>query len=782
MASTTLPSGSAKPLSQEGIPRGPFERGSSHSSLGPWLVSTFFLCLAIGLAYLPAWSGLVNLNPALIFSGLGAHLHPGFLPGYPTIDPNEGFITQALGHLVAMDWLHGRVPWWNPFEALGTPLAGEIQSAALYPPVLVLALPGASGVVLFHALGELIAGLATIALLRKLGLNWVVATSGGIAFALSGTYAWLTNAIQNPICFLPLSLLAIEIMLNKAKQGQRGGWWLLAIALAGSLYAGFPEVAYMDGLLVALWLVVRVVQLAHEDLTAAKKLLTGALTGVLSGILLSLPFLLPAFDYLKAGRAVVLLSQFQRATLPPRTEIGFFMPFIFGPIFDTHKLASLQGFWSSTGGFVTVAETGLAVFALTARPKDPLRWALAGFVLVGAMKIWGPGPLIDVINLVPGMRIVAAYRYFQPSMEMCVLVLAALGAGDLHRRGLGARTLLSAVLCALGLGLGILEASHILASLRLASKHEQTYQALSLLFGVCSLGLVGLVGFLPIKRWRTLVASTLIVIPAFTWFLVPELSAPKTATADTTAVRYLARHEKLSRVYAFGVLQPNYGSEYKVQELDINDAPTPKLLHTYIRQHLDPNTIAGVFNGANVANPSGMTPLQAFLHYEPNYARTGVKWILTPPTPDFFTKDWPSKDGPAPKLILRTSSAYLYELPNGKGFYSTKTARKASGGCTLTHERFSSLEAACTTNVLLVRREQYMPGWSASVNGHQVAIHPYDSLMQEIVLPKGTSRISFSFTPPHLDLALGGLLVGLLMLSGAVLQATRRRDHLARGT
>jgi len=742
------------------------------------LASTFVLCLALSLAYLPAWLGLVNLNPALIFSGLGTHLHPGFLPGYPTIDPNEGFITQALGHLVAMDWLHGRVPWWNPFEALGTPLAGEIQSAALYPLVLVLALPGASGVVLFHALGELIAGLATIALLRKLGLNWIVATSGGIAFALSGTYAWLTNSIQNPICFLPLSLLAIEIMLKKAREGQRGGWWLLALALAGSLYAGFPEVAYMDALLVALWLVVRLIQLAHEDLTAATKLLTGTLLGVLSGILLALPFLLPAIDYLKAGNAVVLLSQFQRATLPPRTEIGFFMPFIFGPIFDTHKLALLQGFWGSTGGFVTVAETGLAVFALTAKPKDPLRWALAGFVLVGAIRIWGPGPLIDVINLVPGMRIVAAFRYFQPSMEMSILVLAALGAGDLRQRRLGTRTLLSAVLCALGLGLGILGASHILSSLRSASNNEQTYQSLSLLFGVCSLGLVGLVGFLPTTRWRTLLASTLIVIPAFTWFLVPELSAPKAGALDTTAVRYLARHEKLSRVYAFGVLQPNYGSEYKVHELDINDAPTPKLLHTYIRRHLDPNT-TGVFNGANVARQSGMTPLQAFLHYEPNYARTGVKWILTPPTPDPFTNVWPLKDGPAPKLVLETAAANLYALPNGESFYTTRTPRTDPGSCTLAQERFSSLEASCTNSALLVRREQYMPGWSASINGEGVAIHPYDNLLQEIRLPKGTSRISFSFTPPHLRLALGGFLLGLLMLGGAVVQAKRLSHGLA---
>ena len=49
------------------------------------------------------------------------------------IDPNVGFITQSLGHLAALDILHGHLPWWNYFEGLGQPLAGEMQSAALFP-------------------------------------------------------------------------------------------------------------------------------------------------------------------------------------------------------------------------------------------------------------------------------------------------------------------------------------------------------------------------------------------------------------------------------------------------------------------------------------------------------------------------------------------------------------------------------------------------------------------------------------------------------------------------
>ena len=38
------------------------------------------------------------------------------------IDPNVGFVTEADGHLAALDLLHGHLPWWNYFEGLGQPL------------------------------------------------------------------------------------------------------------------------------------------------------------------------------------------------------------------------------------------------------------------------------------------------------------------------------------------------------------------------------------------------------------------------------------------------------------------------------------------------------------------------------------------------------------------------------------------------------------------------------------------------------------------------------------
>ena len=78
-------------------------------------------------------------------------------------------------------------------------------------------------------------------------------------FEFNGTFAWLAHSAINPIAFLPMSLYGIETLRSAVHTGRSGGWSWLAAGLALSLYAGFPETAYLDGLLVLGWAVFRVV-------------------------------------------------------------------------------------------------------------------------------------------------------------------------------------------------------------------------------------------------------------------------------------------------------------------------------------------------------------------------------------------------------------------------------------------------------------------------------------------------------------------------------------------
>ena len=188
---------------------------------------------------------LANNNPISWTAGISHHLCR-VTCGRPAIDPNVGFITQSLGHQAALDVLHGHFPWWNYFEGLGQPLAGEMQSAALFPLTLLFAL--SSGLLWFHVSLEVIAGISTYFLARRLSLPVFFATFAGMLFALNGTYAWLGNAVLNPVAFLPMLLLGIEMIIDSGPSASKRGWYIAAIALALSIYAGFPEVAYFDGL------------------------------------------------------------------------------------------------------------------------------------------------------------------------------------------------------------------------------------------------------------------------------------------------------------------------------------------------------------------------------------------------------------------------------------------------------------------------------------------------------------------------------------------------------
>jgi hypothetical protein len=124
-------------------------------------------------AHLPYLLGVFDPNPMKPFSGLVSGIHSGVLPGNDTIDPNTGFTSQTFSHRAALDWLHGSVPWWNPTEGLGTPLAGTMKGMAMFLPfVLLLRFQGGQialylGFDLIAALSSPSAGAQNLGLRRR---------------------------------------------------------------------------------------------------------------------------------------------------------------------------------------------------------------------------------------------------------------------------------------------------------------------------------------------------------------------------------------------------------------------------------------------------------------------------------------------------------------------------------------------------------------------------------------------------------------------------------------
>ena len=138
-------------------------------------------------------------------------------------------------------------------------------------------------------------GWSTYFLVRRLGVGRSFATAAGVAFGLCGTFAWLAHAPIRPVALLPLCLIGVERAIEAAREAGRGGWRLLAVALALSILAGFPETTFIDGLFVAWWAVLRLAGPGRDVWRAALARLAG---GAAVGVALAAPLLVAFADYL----------------------------------------------------------------------------------------------------------------------------------------------------------------------------------------------------------------------------------------------------------------------------------------------------------------------------------------------------------------------------------------------------------------------------------------------------------------------------------------------------
>jgi hypothetical protein len=388
----------------------------------PWVA----LLAAPVLIHAPLWLLGLSTDPIYFTSGL-AELGPhGGLPGLPGwLDPNAGFTTAALGGFAAQQWLHGIVPWWNPYTWVGMSLAAEAQPAPLFLPfTLLLALP--DGVLWNKIALQVVGGFAMFGLLRECGMARRLALLGGVLFELNGTFAWWAHAPINPLAFLPLILLGIERAARFARERRPGGWAWVAVGIAASLYGGFPEVAFIDALLAACLAGWRIMLAGnwHACLAVARKLAVAGAIGLLLSAPATMPFLLALPDSAIGGHAGI-------GDLPTERSVWalLLVPYVQGPLGQTAP-------WYLAGGYLGLPVVWLAMLALTRSDgRRGLRWVLAAWVLlaIGKSLQWpGIGPAFDMI---PFVRQAAFYLYAIPSYQTACLLLACLGLQDWVEHG-----------------------------------------------------------------------------------------------------------------------------------------------------------------------------------------------------------------------------------------------------------------------------------------------------------------------------------------------------------
>lgn len=691
-------------------------------------------------------------NPLGPSSGLGKAAR-GFVAGQSTIDPNVGFTSQPLGHRAMLDLVHGHLPWWNPYEATGTPLAGEMQSGALFPPNILLLL--SNGQLYLHILLEALAGISTYFLLRRLDLAWWACVAGAGAFALNGTFAWLQHGAFNPVAFLPLALLGVERARSAALAGRSGGWRLLALAGALSFLAGFPETTYLDTLLVLVWFVWRACE-PRLDRGLRRAFVLKAAAGAAVATMLAAPLLVAFVDFTAhayLGRHTG--ARFDSVHLPSQGIGQLLVPYLYGPIGRFAGPAGVLTFqWHNVGGYVTTLLLLLAALGLVGRRMRGLRIVLGVWIALVFARAYGQVPLLGhVLGWLPAMGHVEFFRYATPTLELAVVVLAALGMDDVirsPRRGL----VLGVALGSLGVLAAIWTASEAFRTSFGPRNPDAHYALASLVWAAATVLLALLVAMLTrSRRARGGLLAALLALDALAMFVVPELSAPRSVRLDAAPVRYLARHLGTGRFFTLGPVTPDYGTYYGTASVDVNDVPIPSNFAAYVSHHLDPGILATRFTGTSSAPHSPTAPSSELLKHLASYRAAGVSYVLTPPSQTFPRH---------PKelvLVDRTASAWIYRLAGAAPLFGTSNGRCRIGSLSITAARVS-----CPRPTTLTYRETAMQGWSATVDGRAVTDRS-SGLFQEVRVPGGRHTVAFDFRPPGLIWAELAFVLGIAALA-----------------
>ncbi len=695
--------------------------------------------------------GFFVADPLYRFGGL-ASTTPGLFAGAATIDPNAGFVDQALTARAMEMIFSGHLPWWNSLEGLGAPLAGEMQSSALFPLAPLVLLP--NGNLLLEIVLSIVSGVGMLLLLRRLGLQpWPVLV-GAITFQMCGTFSWLSGAWTYSIPWLPLLVYGIETARARGRVGVRGAA-IVGACVAMLIYAGFIETSYLEGLVAVGWAIAR---LPRESLRvrfdyAARLLLGGAI-----GLALAAPLLLALVQTLAISYLGGHDDSATPYNLPPPTLLQKLMPYVYGPIFASH-FAGVNAIWGGIGGYVGFLPVVLGIAGLLGRRFASVRVLCAIVCALGFAAMLG-GPLMHVLLLIPGVKYTAYYRYIDPAIAFALSVLASIAIDDmLVSRDTGGRVL-SALLIALGItALGFIRAAGPLAAAAVDGDLAgwpifSRWMVIVLCAAVC----VSL-----FSRNATL-RATIVGIAACTeaaiFLVIPTFSYPASATIALGGIHYLQQHQGLDRVYSLGPLQPNYGSYFGIAYLNYNDLPIPLQTVKYVKAHLDATADPIIY----IPNRN-RTPEDQRANFAQNidaFERVGVKYVLTGPGDPI--------PAPAATRRFRDTTMAIYEMPRPAPYFS-------AAGCAIVAASRNALDASCPRAATLCRLELNAPGWSADVDGASVPTGTCGEVFQSVSLPHGASHVVFRYAPPQLPFALGLAALGVVVLCVLVVFAIRREPE-----
>ena len=200
----------------------------------------------------------------------------------------------------AAAWLRsGVLPLWNPYQYCGHPFLATGLYGVLYPGnVFYLLLPTAVAIEAVIVIHLIAAGLFTYVFAREVGLGRLPSVVAAITFMLSGfmmeAACGFSPALSAAV-WLPLALFAVERTIVRPRVWSA---LLLALAIAMSFLAGWPQTWLYTMWVVAAYVVFRLLPLLVRRSTRSQAIVAGALIafGGLLALCLMAPQLLPGLE------------------------------------------------------------------------------------------------------------------------------------------------------------------------------------------------------------------------------------------------------------------------------------------------------------------------------------------------------------------------------------------------------------------------------------------------------------------------------------------------------
>jgi len=716
--------------------------------------------------------GLLLLLTALFYWKILLTNQFSILTGFEGVNQAYSWMNFWAGSL-----FRGELPLWDPFAQSGRSFIGEMQTAAFYPPHLLLLLVSRHGILSPHAYEiwfvcmHFVGACFMYALARELGRGRLPAIVAGVCFSFGG---FVGNIAEWPHLYeSAIWLPVIFLFLLRALRAGTAYRALFCAACGGlglglSVLAGGLHVVIMEALVIVSAAAFAVFQprqpgFRPESLRAPGRkaivntvwfrpaLVVATVVGV--GLCAGAIQLLPSMEYsnlalrwLGAAPAQAASRKIPYAYLSdglwPQGILGMLIHSAFnGRLANGEDVNMYMGVFPLLAGIIGVWKCW----------RQPWVRYMAGLWSAAVLYALGAYSLLHGVlyAVVPDLWLAREAGRFMFLAGFALAILAAYGLDVLLNEPRPVDDWLpltrvlkaTAVACALALAVPALFGQVALSP----------WIALSLMFILMAAGLFQFIvqGHAGLAPRMLIVGFVLFDLSAFTWIMPNKIEAARNGTNQLDRLRslngvadYLKSRPGPFRVHLLTDDAVNVGDMYRLQSirsagvtmlrnylpLEANDA----LLNVgYLIRPASATEPDPVFQDVNwkvYANPRAC-PRAWVVHsatIEPSAQRTVDRLNAT----DF--------DPRQTALVPARLDARLDRLPDG-------AQETVSIGTYRQNEIRLRVHAASAG--LLVLSEIYYPGWVATVNGKTVPIHPVDHTLRGIAVPAGEDQVVLLYRP-----------------------------------